>query len=102
MSSFKPSVLQPTKAIEVIKANDPSYSMISLNGSSSMQMNPLKYATDIVNAMMTNTSVTSLDLSNCALPTSTANDIAEMLKRNKTLQKLALEGNKINADGVEI
>lgn len=94
-------VLMPGKALEAIQSNDPAHKSISLAGSSSFQMNPSKYASSIAEALLTNTSVTDLDLSNCGIPTSNAHDFAEVLKKNKTLKVLNLSKNKISSEGIE-
>jgi hypothetical protein len=93
--------MMPSKAVEAITNNDPAHTHINLGGNSSFQMNPAKYASDIFKAMVANTSVTDLDLSNCGIPTGNASEIAEMIRQNKTLKVLNLSKNKISSEGIE-
>lgn len=82
-------------AVEALRANDPSYSVLDLTGNTVFAMKHTEYVQQIADALRTNTYVTEVRLGKCELDASDAKALAAALEVNDTVRVLNVEKNKV-------
>ena len=89
----------PKSAVEAVKANDPSYTIVDLSGNTIFSMKHREYTEQLAEGLRTNTYVKEIHLARCDLDAKDAALLGSALEQNDSVEVLDLEKNKINNDG---
>eukprot|EP01089_Gocevia_fonbrunei_P022017 TRINITY_DN8744_c0_g1_i1.p1 TRINITY_DN8744_c0_g1~~TRINITY_DN8744_c0_g1_i1.p1 ORF type:complete len:201 (-),score=51.98 TRINITY_DN8744_c0_g1_i1:49-603(-) len=83
--------------LEKITSNDPATTEVTIHGG--VGGYPENFITKLVEALKTNTQVTTLVLTSAEIANIESKEIAELIKETKTITNLNLSSNKIGSDG---
>jgi hypothetical protein len=89
----------PKSAVEAIRANDPSYTIVDLSSNSIFAIKHREYTEQLADALRTNTYVKEVHLAKVDLDAKDAAALGAALEQNDSVEVLDLEKNKINNDG---
>jgi Ran GTPase-activating protein (RanGAP) involved in mRNA processing and transport len=89
----------PKAAVEAVKANDPSYTIVDLSGNTVFTMKHREYCEQLAEGLKSNTYVKEIHLSKVDLDARDATLLGEALEHNDSVEVVDLEKNKISNEG---
>ena len=94
-----PSSMTPSKGVAAVEENDPSMTVLNMNGNVSFVMKHREYCERLGSAIAKNTHLKELRLSNCEIDSVSAKFLAQGLAVNKSIRVVDLSKNKISNEG---
>lgn len=82
-------------------SGDPTMTRLEIVSNSSFQMNPSVATEKIVEVLKSHTGIKKVNLTDCGITDEAVSFLAELLKENHVIEELALERNRVGAEGAK-